>query len=280
MGVRVSGEFEEKACGAGNPCDLADAWVRRHGGLAKCAEMAKFFEAMHDGLYGTDAEKRRSGDEMASDVLSRLMPEGMEWPCYESGEKVRPGDKLLDKDGDWFEAVSFVLTCDWWSIRGYQTEGFGDLNERTRRTLEGMAYGTRVKRAAAKALGADGELVSVGDEVYSTTGYGPFTVSAIWDAQPARPKGVERRPGAEIWMALTDGPDGLRFLVNDLVHELPEERCGVCLHFQKNPGSVDLGVCWESLTERKGEEVFLACFKGDRACSMFDRRQGDEEGER
>lgn len=78
----------------------------------------------------------------------RLMPEGMEWPRFEDGEPVRPVDRLLDGNGDWFKAVSFMFTCDWWSIRGYQTEGFGDLNDKTRRSLEGMAYGTRVKRPA------------------------------------------------------------------------------------------------------------------------------------
>ena len=90
------------------------------------------------------------------EISRRLMPEGMEWPRDESGEPVRPSDKLLDKDGDWFKAVSFVFTCDWWSVRGYQTEGFGDLNNETRRKLEGMAYGTCVKRPAPKVLDAEG----------------------------------------------------------------------------------------------------------------------------
>lgn len=83
-----------------------------------------------------------------AELRRRVMPEGVEWPRFEDGEPVRPSDRLLDGDGDWFEAVSFMFTCDWWSIRGYQTEGFGDLNDETRRKLEGMAYGTRVKRPA------------------------------------------------------------------------------------------------------------------------------------
>ena len=90
------------------------------------------------------------------EISRRLMPEGMEWPRFESGEQVRPGDRLLDKGGDWFEAGSFVFTCDWWSVRGYQTEGFGELSDKTRRKLDGMAYGTCVKRPAPKVLDADG----------------------------------------------------------------------------------------------------------------------------
>ena len=103
-----------------------------------------------------------------AELRKRAMPEGMEWPRYESGEPVRPGDKLLDKDGDWFKAVSFVFTRDWWSVRGYQTEGFGDLNDETRRKLEGMAYGTCVKRPTPKVLDADGAEIRVGDRVWST----------------------------------------------------------------------------------------------------------------
>ena len=129
----------------------AIAWVRRHGGVEalcrdfqdadnRCAELCS--------ALGIDLETGWA-DAMAVMRL-RLMPEGMEWPHFEDGGPVRPGDKLLDKDGDWFEAVSFAFTCDWWSIRGYQTEGFGDLNDNTRRSLEGMAYGTRVKRPAPK----------------------------------------------------------------------------------------------------------------------------------
>ena len=76
---------------------------------------------------------------------------------------------LIIKGGDWFEAVSFVFTCDWWSVRGYQTEGFGDLNDKTRRKLEGMAYGTCVKRPAPKVLAADGEPLEAGQTVWRIT---------------------------------------------------------------------------------------------------------------
>ena len=100
------------------------------------------------------------------EIARRLMPDGMEWPRFESGEQVRPVDRLLDKGGDWFEATSFVFTCDWWSVRGYQTEGFGELSDKTRRKLDGMAYGTCVKRPAHKVLDADGAEIRVGDTVY------------------------------------------------------------------------------------------------------------------
>lgn len=163
----------------------AALWVREHGGLAQ----VEMDYAMGDGFTDlADEVARRLGlcidgldaqDSMPllMDALDRrLMPEGMEWPRYESGEPVRPGDRLLDKNGDWFEAVSFVFTCDWWSVRGYQTEGFGDLNNETRRKLEGMAYGTCVKRHAPKVLDADGAEIRVGDTVCGTRDMEPMRV--------------------------------------------------------------------------------------------------------
>lgn len=135
----------------------AIAWVREHGGIAEVKDAVKTNEwalslaiIAHDALFGEDSERDTTPTEFKRELDKRMVPPGMEWPRFEDGEPVRPIDKLLDKDGDWFEAVSFAFTCDWWSIRGYQTEGFGDLNDNTRRSLEGMAYGTRVKRPAPK----------------------------------------------------------------------------------------------------------------------------------
>ena len=129
----------------------------------------------------------------------RLMPEGMGWPRFEDGEPVRPGDKLQDKDGDWFEAVSFVFTCDWWSTRGYQSEGFGDLNDNTRRSLEGMAYGTRVKRPAPKVLDADGAEIRVGDEVFVIETGKAHHVTAI-DPIGKRFKSMEQMGDDATWL--------------------------------------------------------------------------------
>ena len=153
----------------------------------------------------------------------RLMPEGMEWPRFEDGEAVRPGDKPQDKDGDWFEAVSFVFTCDWWSIRGYQTEGFGDLNDKTRRTLEGMAYGTRVKRPAPKVLDADGVEIRVGDTVWVTID---------------NPHGAPLLKGNEVTV---------RFVPHDIVHV--EDKEGATWHVGSNDLTHERPDSWERLEE-------------------------------
>lgn len=154
-------------------------WMDEHGGLGQ----VKMDYAMGEGftdlvdrvaaklcvdVEGLDAQ---DSEPIVMDAIDRrLMPDGMEWPRFEDDEPVRPGSKLLDGDGDWFEAVSFVFTCDWWSARGYQTEGFGDLNNETRRKLEGMAYGTCVKRPTPKVLDADGVEIRVGDTVWANAG--------------------------------------------------------------------------------------------------------------
>ena len=186
-------------------CHEAARWVRERGGLEivslDLAEGRAFGGVVDDvaarlgvSVAGLDSQDAR--DRIMSALDRRLMPEGMEWlakawPRFEDGELVRPGDRLLDGYGDWFEAVSFAFTCDWWSIRGYQTEGFGDLNDKTLRSLEGMAYGTRVKRPAPKVLDADGAEIRVGDVLYSVETGGSVTVDSI---EPGNP-----------WFATTDG---------------------------------------------------------------------------
>ena len=126
----------------------------------------EFFESMHDLLYTVDCEEDHDGPEMVREVMRRLMPKGMEWPRFESGELVRSGDRLIDDNGDWFRAVSFIFTCDWWCIEGYQQLGFGTLSRETKRKLSGMPYGERVKRPAPKVLDADGVEIREGDKPY------------------------------------------------------------------------------------------------------------------
>lgn len=217
---------------------------------------------------------------LVRDYIARVLPDGLEWPRFEDGDPVVPGCEFADGLGNARTCTSVEIFGDTDGARDALVHW--DADDPDAALLVCMAEGGRAKRPEPPKpmLGADGELVCVGDEVYSTAGSGPFTVSAIWDARPAPPKGVGRKPGAERWMAEMADPDGRIFPVENLVHELPEERCGACRYFQLDPDSVVRGVCWESLAEREGKDVFLACFSGDRACLMFDRRQGDEEGKR
>lgn len=199
----------------------AIAWVREKGGV----------NALSMGFQ--DADNRRIelcsslgidlatgwADAMAA-MRRRLMPEGMEWPRYESGEPVKPGSWLQDNDGEAFEAVSFVFTCDWWGIHGYRPDRYGTIGTKYRRQLDGMAYGTHVKRPAV--LAADGEPLEVGQTVWHVATGHEYTVRSCTnggahlsrDGKPAgycradylthqRPvldaDGVLCREGDEVW---------------------------------------------------------------------------------
>ena len=153
---------------------------------ARLAGAVELFETMHDLLYTVDCDEDHDGPEMVREVMRRLMPKGMEWPRFESGELVRSGDRLIDDNGDWFSAVSFIFTCDWWCIEGYQQIGFGTLSLETKRKLSGMPYGERVKRPAPKVLDADGAEIREGDTVWDTNGHGPFEVTRIVNADRLR----------------------------------------------------------------------------------------------
>lgn len=91
---------------------------------------------------------------------SRLMPEGYEWPRYESGEQVRIGDKA-DLDGEGFE-VRYI---------GTYGDGSFCLNFRS------YAKGERVKRPSV--IAADGEPLEAGQMVYHLESGDEFTVMSV-----------------------------------------------------------------------------------------------------
>lgn len=94
--------------------------------------------------------------EIAFDVLDRrIMPEGMEWPRYESGEPVRIGDDFMGKDGKTYTAkqVQFIGKC-------FSLYDFCD-----RKPQFSGFYGEPVRRPAVPA--GDGEPLEVGQTVYN-----------------------------------------------------------------------------------------------------------------
>lgn len=72
------------------------------------------------------------------EVRKRLMPEGMEWPRYESGEPVMLGSLVADDRGGSTAAISFELSDDRVYVRDF--EGFPS---------QVLAVGERVKRPEA-----------------------------------------------------------------------------------------------------------------------------------
>ena len=162
----------------------AIAWVREHGGLDAVKKLLDWVvghcstrqqldfdfwlsgRVMYELGFDEDMADR---DEVGRRLLARLMPEGYEWPRYESGEPLRYEDRYV-YDGREREV---------WHV------DFDSYGEPTILNKDGTRFhpdkGERVERPAPKVLDADGAEVHKGDEVWSTTGEfaGKRTVSSV-----------------------------------------------------------------------------------------------------
>lgn len=135
--------------------------------LAKAAGAFRSCAAMSDARYTEIQELRAEMEAMRP----RLMPEGMEWPCFDDGEPVRIGDEYADTFGA--NTVATIEFGDGYSAINPNTPGGYVVGK-----CEG-AHGRYVPRPAPKVLDADGAEIRVGDKLYDTeTGCGR-TVRAI-----------------------------------------------------------------------------------------------------
>ena len=151
----------------------AIAWVREHGGLDSVKRLLDWVvghcstrqqldfdfwlsgRVMHELGFEEDMADR---DEVERRLLARLMPEGYEWPRYESGEPLRYEDRYV-YDGREREV---------WHV------DFDSYGEPTILNKDGTRShtdkGERVKRPAPKVLDADGVEIRVGDVLYYVDG--------------------------------------------------------------------------------------------------------------
>ena len=158
----------------------AIAWVREHGGLERVKAQRR--ESMPRAAY----ERKKAGfldhiaecetalgrrreiiselNHRASDLTRknaqmrpRLMPEGYEWPRFESGEQVMLGDSVVKYvGGGEFEVRSIEFRDGVAYLReGFRTEG-----------IVIVRPGERVKRPAPKVLDADGVEIRRGDTLW------------------------------------------------------------------------------------------------------------------
>lgn len=118
-----------------------------------------FFEAMHDLIYTIEGEEH-TGPEMVRDVMARLLPKGMEWPRYESGEPVRFGDETNLTDA--VESITF--NADGTTLIG---DKHGDFDAK---------YVQCVKRPI---LAADNEPLEAGQTVWHVGNGIEFTVVGL-----------------------------------------------------------------------------------------------------
>ena len=115
--------------------------------LAKAAGAFRSCAAMSDARYAEIQELRAEMEAMRP----RLMPEGCEWPRYESGERVLFGDEFVNAKGNASTLRTIVIKDCRDALGGavFWRLGKGACAV----TLEN---GERVKRPAPKVLDADG----------------------------------------------------------------------------------------------------------------------------
>lgn len=251
-------------------CDLlpqedreAIAWVREHGGLDRVK--AEWRSRVPYDLY--ERRRRRLLDHIAecetalgrrnvridelgcrvkaltnenAELRRRAIPEGMEWPRYESGEPVRIGDVVNDVE---VRSVVFrdggILLSDCTSVPGWGTW---------------RSYKERVKRPAVPA--GDGEPLEVGQTVWDVYGYGPLVVKAV----PSK---------GEQLVVLDNGGTNFYRYPEKLTHERPESKCRDCAHWQKDPTADNMGVCWFLYHEYEGQDCYSARLSDIGACEEF-----------
>lgn len=237
----------------------AIAWVREHGGLAQVEmdyAMGEGFSDLADEvarrlglcIEGLDAQDSRP---LLMDALDRrLMPEGYEWPRYDTGEPVRIGGEFMGKDGKTYTAkqIQFIGKC-------FSLFDFCD-----RKPQFSGFYGERVKRPAPAVPAADGEPLEVGQ-----------TAWRVRNGEEVRVSQIDRGEHPIITYIGEDGltheitPDGL----THTKPEPPKRFCRDCAHWQKDPTADNMGVCWFYYHEHEGQDCYTARRGDCGACDEF-----------
>ncbi len=149
-----------------------------------CEELNKLKRAYVDALNGvckrlglTDGTGLPDMPEVIwTELDRRLMPEGMAWPRFDTGEPVRIGDEVTitvhDEDGDFDRTLA---------IRSIKYKQDGVLLEGTKNEMVMLSHGERVKRPAPKVLDADGAEIRMGDSVWDNRNWDALIVRSIGD---------------------------------------------------------------------------------------------------
>ena len=161
-------------------------WVRDHGGLDVLEAIWDNDVPLANGVISAlwpDERPDDCGNEDVMDELSkRLMPEGMEWPRYDTGEPLKLDDEVAVKNCEPV-TVRFIS----FDKNGFSVRHTGGCREHW------FTYGERVKRPAPKVLDADGVEIRVGDEVWDVETGCKRTVRAVNDNETVEFDGYENR---------------------------------------------------------------------------------------
>ena len=136
------------------------------------------------------------------EIDRHLMPEGMEWPRFETSEPVKLGDSVEDEDGDEAEVAYITFHEDHVEL--------GLFNGAETYPVP-IDHGERVKRPAPEVLDADGVEIRVGDTVCGTRDIEPMRVVDT-DSHECGFKRIKcEKDGSGFWFYCPD----------ELTHKLP-----------------------------------------------------------
>lgn len=174
-------------------CDAASAlahervaaalWVEDQGGLDVVRDYPKMDEfvaklAIDLGVSNDIGCGDDLREAISEELDKRLMPQGMEWPRFEDGERV-PLDHVVSPM--WAVSDDDTRSESWWCT-GIEMRKRGEVvihasdGDYDVATIS-LKRGERVKRTYPKVLGEDGLPIKVGETVYSLQGEGPLIVS-------------------------------------------------------------------------------------------------------
>ena len=174
MGVIEASDRARKGVPMTNEKQGVSAWLRgivdeyEASGARSCSAMAK--------MFGIDCEYetcRACMIGMMTTIVGRIeseraLPDGIEWPRFEDGELVRPGDEVGSDEP--FTAKEIAFESERWLIKASSRSAFGFFHG---------SYGEPVKRPTPKVLDVDGVPIEVGDTMWCDDGDEPLQVTLI-----------------------------------------------------------------------------------------------------
>lgn len=170
------------------------------GGVG-CREVAELFGLCCDKIRTCQECKEKAIRAIADRIdAERALPEGIEWPRFEDGELVRPGDEVGSDEP--FTAEEIAFESERWLIKASARSVCGYFHG---------AFGELVKRPTPKVLGADGVEIRVGDTVYCDDDPEPLVVDSFDD------------PGC-VYLTSVKGSDGTLYTIEPslLTHKRPD----------------------------------------------------------
>ena len=180
----------------------------------------------------------------------------------EKGERIkRPAPKVLDADG-----AEIEVGDDLYSVEGMLKFHVSAIDKKSGRIATEAMFALdkwadpKMYTHRAPVLAADGRPLREGETVWHEDGTELRVLGFLHEEGDETLVKVERVSGPTDWCEC---------LSLSLTHERPRDKCRDCRHWQKDPESGSLGVCWFLYHEYGGEDCYAARSGGRDACEEF-----------